>query len=339
MGAYNVCAPVVALARTQGHEVSVVAEGLAVQRFKDAGTPLFFEGSENSETHPFLCDVETTLSHIDPDVVVIGLSTPNNLEGRFARAANVSGRPVIGIHDIWGCYVRTPKVRFDTLCVVDDADHQAVLQSGVTENAVISGTAGAKTVRIPEGLREEMQRIREKFPKVLVYSGGNPVQVEAEIRLLLASIEMTPGSCLISRPHGKYVKLSHPKGGTYGEYWQGLVSVLGERLITIQTSVPNSDPIAVLADCLLSGYSTVGITTMFNGIPTVVLDTVEGREDLFSSTRMTDFPHAVLGAPRVSEPTDLTPFLVPSSPVLKTKLVPFSPDTVLEAVLKVRVNN
>lgn len=329
MGSAGVVGPFVKAAKSAGHEVLIFAEGLASDRLSKEGIELSFRGPVNFLDTPFFLDPVSVLQANKPDYLVIGESEPINLELHFAQAARKLGVKIIEIGDFWGGWVRNP-VRPDILGVLDEADAESARRRfGWSVKVVVSGNPGLKPVTIGEDLKREMDELREQHGMVIVYVGGSPTQTGPELELLVQCVLRTPQYCVIPRLHPKYAKVVSPSGKTWGEVWQDILSPIQDRVVSIKTVVPNTDPIACGANLTLSGFSTVSTTVAGMGGKVAMLGTQATMDDLLESSVLAEIPLVALGAAAVVEPMDLTHVGGALSP---GKLVPYDPQKLLEAI-------
>ena len=342
-GAASTVTPVALAAIAAGHEVFLVAEGLAIKRAREANLPIYGEGTENFLEVPFLADPLKVLKDLHPDVLVIGQSEPGNLEIHFAQAASLLDIAVVSLGDSWKGWVRNP-VRPTLLGVLDQVD--AVLaheRFGDGTKVFVSGNPGAKDVAVPGPLTHLLNDLRKKFGKLIVYIGGSHVQTGPELELLIGCVKKTPNCGLIWRPHPKYEKVKRVSGETWFEHWRTLVASLGERVISITPPAPSSNPfisvndqIACGSDLVVSGFSTVSTTAEWAGVRALMLETDATMRDLKESSGLDQIPLVTLGvAPSIKIPMDLTRLIYAPRPSLddvRKKLKPYNPTLVLSEI-------
>lgn len=329
MGSAGVVGPFVKAALSASHEVLVISEGLASDRLSNEGIKLSLRGPVNFLDTPFFLDPVSILQANKPDCLVIGESEPINLELHFAQVARKLGVKIVEIGDFWGGWVRNP-VRPDVLGVLDEADAESAHRRfGRSVRVVVSGNPGLKPVTVSDDLRQEMDGLREQHGMVIVYVGGSPKQTGPELELLVQCVQMTLGCCVVPRLHPKYAKVVSPSGKTWGEVWQDILSPIQDRVFSIRTVVPNTDPIACAADLTLSGFSTVSTTVAGMGGRVVMLGTQATMDGLLEGSALSEIPLVALGASLVAKPMDLTHVGGALSP---GKLVPYDPQKLLEAI-------
>ena len=106
MGAANMVAPIVQVLSKQEHGVFPVLERLGIDRWPEVCEVLPI---------PVTGEPAVMLGHYHPDVVVVGTSFPNHLEGSFARAAQEFGILLVVVEDFWGGFRRLGLLRAPNL--------------------------------------------------------------------------------------------------------------------------------------------------------------------------------------------------------------------------------
>lgn len=124
--------PVVDLLRTGGHMVTVVAEGLSLGKWIEAGEEVY-KGRPDPIYHNAQTgcryDLEEflVLDEIKPDSVLTGLGAPINLGERFGIAANKRGIRLGYVEDMWCVHTRSNAVP-DFVCTLDPFGRQKIGQ-------------------------------------------------------------------------------------------------------------------------------------------------------------------------------------------------------------------
>ncbi len=122
IGEFNVYEPVVRQMTQSGVSVVLVAEGLSLQKWKDAGYLTWCPEGE-------FADAEAFLQYEEPDMVLTGLVALINLGAKFGLAANKFGIKLGYVHDLWGVNKRSPAVP-DFVCVTDEYDEKLICEYG-----------------------------------------------------------------------------------------------------------------------------------------------------------------------------------------------------------------
>lgn len=105
---------VVAMLRARGHKVTVVAEGLSLAKWIDAGEVGYYGQSESSsQINPL-----SVLEDVHPDLIITGLGEPINLGEAFGLEANRHGIGLGYVEDVWRVHARSKAVP-DFVCTLD----------------------------------------------------------------------------------------------------------------------------------------------------------------------------------------------------------------------------
>ncbi len=321
------------------HGVFAVLEGLAATRYIAAGIAPYFKGFENFQEEPFSVDAARVIEKINPDAVITTLGDPIHLEREFGRAANLLGKPLIFLEDIWGCHCRSD-ARPDLVLTLDQSGETIVQKNlGTSVPVTIIGNhevASARKLKIPDDVHTKMGELKARHGTVLFYVGGG-TYTTAELQLLKECLRKTPGSpALISRPHPKWANVQSQEGWTYGAVWKDMLKELGDQVQVVETDVPAA--IAALADVTLSGFSTMLVVPVIYGKTAISLATGETRTDMKRQLSVAQHPLVAPGFVReAASPEDLTPFLEESKPsqeAVEAYLKPYDSKLALSAMLE-----
>jgi hypothetical protein len=111
------------LLRAAGHEVIVVAEGLSLGKWLEAGEEIF-SGKPAEDlwdaVHGFRLDIKASevLGALIPDLVLTGIAFPINLGESFGLAANGMGIKLGFVNDLWGVERHTRAIP-NFICTID----------------------------------------------------------------------------------------------------------------------------------------------------------------------------------------------------------------------------
>jgi len=321
MGSHSVVGPVVEEAdKAFGREnVLVVTEGIAAERFFEAGRRPFFTGTKDFRVMPFTFDCRTFLEIQKPDVVVVGEGFPINLERQMAHAANNLGIPVVSVSDFWGGVMqllsddRAESARPDLMLTLDiyAAELAKNVFPGVSTRIV--GNPGVKDVHVSQEVEEWMRNLRRRFDTVYVFGGGG-WHTTADLAFLITSLEQTPGDwCLVPLFHPKWVDLRlEDDSMAYGELWTEMLESIADRIFFPEAdNVPkySGEEYAVCGDVFVSCFSTLMTTAAQYGKTVLSLQTSEYLEALAAVSVSKVVPQVALGcAHAILEPTDLSVF-------------------------------
>jgi len=178
----------------------ICAEGLAMERLDAANIRIDFRGTKNFEHEPFEFNPARLIAEQRPHATLVGLGSPNNIEGRIALAASQAKIPVLMYEDFWWTAAKRGGAIPNVVFVIDECAGELALKSFPLAHIVVVGDPAAlpPTEEIPE----ELERLSSRFTCVITYFGGGPEATHAELKLLVASLKKTSGNwCLIPRLH------------------------------------------------------------------------------------------------------------------------------------------
>ncbi len=132
IGDFNVYLPVARLLASSGIKVVIVAEGLSMDAWIKngfeiyGGKPAEVEGKYDKNTlvrHDF--NLGSVLDDIEPNLVMVGLPSPNHLPGYLAEVAVPRGIKVGAVEDLWGTHGRMDTIP-DFICTLDTFGEQMI---------------------------------------------------------------------------------------------------------------------------------------------------------------------------------------------------------------------
>lgn len=274
MGGAEMGVPLAEAAREAGHEVLLAVEGLAADRFifktieGPAGTKLevkrfspVFKGTVDFRDIPFTLDAEALVRKTNPDIVVVTMGSPINIEDLIGAAANACIRPLAAVSDGWGSLTRPKKCTANLMLTLDEVDAD-IAQANFThsfETVIVGDHAIRKlrTLKISDEIRQKMDALKRERGRVILFAGGGSDYTTPEIALLVQCLKKTPGNwVVVKRYHPKHAERKAPDGRTYREVWDENFAELGDRAIELPTN--EGDAVAALADATVSGFSTMG---------------------------------------------------------------------------------
>lgn len=332
--------PTALLALERGHEVGLVVEGLAADRFQDAGlfnvgskAKLLFKGPVDVREVPFSVDPDAILKQFVPDVVVATRSFPFSLESQIGVSANKRGIPVVLFEDFWNgnqSFLAKP----DMIVTMDEYAAKLAASSHPSSNVVVAGNPTVIDISldsIPDDVRSRVRELRSKFGRVLIFAGGNPDQMTAELEILIECLRITERWCLISRPHPTIAKGEKEPGLKWSSFWNGMLAEFGERIVPADCKV--GDHLAVLCDATISGFSLMLNTAAYARKAAISIQTEKGREELFASVKLSEVPIVALGcAGEITQPCNLDALIQPADEVDLMKLKPFDHTMALDTI-------
>lgn len=329
--------PIAKEAMRRGHEVNIFAEGVGVAHYAAAGIVPFFADTPNPDPKTsFNWDV--IFNYLRPQVVLIGFPGPNNLSWKAGTAANRKGISVVGVEDCWGGVKRNMETLYGLVLTIDEYAAQIVRDTGnclwgveVIGNHAIPGGDYESPGLVLGGMRE----IRKKFEKVFVFGGGRERHTTEELKLLVASLQKTPGNwCLIPRYHPNWKKKPatalkyHER--SYEEVWNEMLLPLGDRVVRLDAG--SSDDVAIMCDAYFSGLGSSMNTAIASGKPTIAVETPATKMALRES-KLEVVPSVYLGGAKVlSQAQDVTPLLVAPSKEIRAKFKPLNPVIAMQKI-------
>ncbi|MBI2476241.1 MAG: hypothetical protein HYV67_03285 [Candidatus Taylorbacteria bacterium] len=211
---FQIYQPVKELLRAAGHDVTVIAEGLSLDKWLEAGEAVY--GGRPDEVHQDAqtkCryDIEElkVLKELQPDLILTGLGAPINLGERFGLAANLRGIKLGYVIDVWGAESRSLAVP-GFICTLDQFGKKKIETYGPYQNLnlpprvyvtgspamdrlahlqgdkYVSGVANVyglvvllagqdeSTTPVVEGLLEALGRLNAKGQRVMLISRLHP---------------------------------------------------------------------------------------------------------------------------------------------------------------------
>lgn len=301
IGAFNVTGPLAIMARDKSLDVHIVTEGKAAERFRKAGLDPDFKGTEDFKKEPFDFNAELYLRRVGPSIVVVGTSSPANLEITLGRAANKLGYPVVECQDIWRAHVRLPDVTPSLVLTVDEYAARLAEEdlSMPKDRVVIVGNPGAKRVVSSPRVNSLYGELLDRNVDVFYYAGAGSATSE-ELRLLVACLAKTRGTnALVVGFHPKKVK-------EFGAEWRGLLSDVGGDGDITEAEPGTGEEWSSIATTI-AGFSTLLTTAVYHFHPAIALRTPATMASLKRQNALEEIPQVVLGyAHEVSEPTDLS---------------------------------
>ncbi len=273
-GGFNVAKPVRDALAAAGHKVVIFAEGVAAERWADAGDTMAYRGAKNFKETPFSFDALASVRALNPDVVVVTMGAPINMENSCALAAKELGIPLVVVEDIWASFTRT-QAKPDLVFTLDAFGLKLLNEDERTKNArkIVSGNPAVQHLVIPEELRERMEEHRFRYGRLVLFCGEGEGTADL-LRVALGSLQASEKDfALIPRFHPKYV--DNPM---FRSTWNGMLELFssrgkGQRTVLRLDDVKNTDALAALCDINVSGVSTTLIHAAKNGRLPVAITT------------------------------------------------------------------
>ena len=332
--------PIAREARQWGHEVAILAEGMGVDHYAKQGVKTFFSDVPDPDPKTSF-DAEFFLEYFKPDAVLIGFPGPNHLSKEFGLAANKKNIPLVGVEDYWGQAKRDQdfKLQYSLLLTIDDyaADlAKEFLEPEVPVSVIGNHTVPGSDYYSPEAVLTRIKELKARFEKVFVFGGGACGHTTEELKLLVPSLQKTPGNwCLIPRFHPNYKKKSAEEIGdkrNFEEVWNELLLPLGDRVVRLDAG--NSDDMAVVCDAYFSGLGSSMNTAIARGNPTIAILT-DTTMEVIRNGGLDVLPAVRLGGARpLTEVQDLRSLLVPPTDEVRKKFKPLDANLAVKEIEK-----
>ena len=333
MGPTNMVAPIAQVLSEQGHEVFPVLEGMGARLWPAmCAVPPVFRGTDDYATIPFSLEIGPVLDHCRPDVVIVGTSFPNHLEGRFIRAAQQRDIPRVVVEDFWGGFRRLGLLRPPNLVLtLDEYSSELIRQQfGSEPRVTIVGNPGVK-FRYADPAPEIMA-MRTRGDLVITLCGGGYETAE-QIQLLIECLNVTRKRWkLIPRWHPKEANRPDPENNNrpYRETWDALLEQLGDQVVRVDG--PSTESVVVASNMVCAGYSTLLSTAAYAGVVAVSLATPKVMQALGEESPLDQIPQVGLEvAHQVTSHVDLAQ-LQPCPAEARARLIPFDPTVGAAAV-------
>lgn len=312
--------------------VRIVAEGKSPDVWVKAGFKPNWTFSENMEEARATCQTKEIVSSYRPDLIIVSIGSPVNLERDFLVVGKQLGVPVVMLEDFHRSHVRFPE-RPDLLVVLDDYAAELAKVTWPAVETITSGSSSIFESEVDVEVKHQVERLQSCHGRVVMFSGASTFD---DLALSVEIMQKNEG-CLVPRFHPKlldqvpnsdYTNLSVEEinGRNNLQIWEDLLKPLGDRVERIGHDGDGlTDQIAAVADVTLSGFSSVLQTAVHRDRLAVSLDTPEVRKSLEFQTGLTGVPMVGLGVVhKVSEPIDLGEL----RPLPHESLKPFDSDLV-----------
>jgi hypothetical protein len=307
--------------------VSVVLDplGRASDEYQRRGLPLLYLSGIN--------DPIGTLEALAPKAVITGLSWPINLEQVWGLAANELGILLVHVEDFWGGSYRST-AHPDIIGVIDEAAARIACEQHPEAHVVLSGNPGVKPSphRASAATSERVEAFRQKHGRVVLLTLG----IEADVASFAAKcFAMMKGDFGIIR--SVHPKVLQPGSNiipgteeTYADFFEKHLLPWQDR-IEVMSDLPIDD-VAVCADMVVTGASTVLLTAAQAGVPVVSFWTPDTKRIVYESSGCKEYPPAALGMPCLTEPADLGDYFAPPPASLVAALRPYDPAPVVKVI-------
>lgn len=292
----------------EGHKVTVAAEGKSLEVWEGAGFEVAFDNTGNSSYFGWPNAVRFLESH-SVDVVVVGTSSPANIEVTFAKAAVKAGVPLVMLEDIVGGHTRLGLDKKSSPGLILSVDSVAVDMAEAAYPTSRVEAMGHFDANLPEPnpeLEAQVEVLRDGYGLVVVFGGQATTE---DLELAIECIELADG-IMIPRFHPKIAdQVDEESGLTLGGLWWDMIEdrLPEDKFLSIGIELRGTtDQLVAYADVTLSGFSTLLTTAALAGRVSGSLWTPEVEAQLYRENQIEAVPQVTLGISHsISEPVDL----------------------------------
>lgn len=277
LGGFRAVRPIADALRALGHRICVVAEGLSAPEWQNAG----FRIESIPEEWGFETDGRAFLQALSPDLMIVTAGHPINLEARMAAfGAEADFKiPQIWVEDVWGTASRLPGPGPRMLVTLDACG--AVLagkDDRFRETRILeAGNAAVSAFERPAGLVEELEQLREKYGKLVLFCGQSWDTVDMLGLLCASLLDAEASFTLIPRWHPK--RMAENGNGVLWQKMSLMIEAAGVDVGEVPSRV-STDALATCCDLVVSGSSTVLLYAAKYGVNTVSINTPVTRAAL-----------------------------------------------------------
>ncbi|MSU55038.1 MAG: hypothetical protein EXS46_00685 [Candidatus Taylorbacteria bacterium] len=286
--------------RERGHNVTVIAEGISLDKWleKDEAVARHFSGSTE-------CEFEIFLAGLKPDLVLTGLADPINWGEKFGLAANKLGIKLGYVIDVWGAESRSTAVP-NFICTLDNFARERILNyhpfGASMPKVYITGSPAMDSlakVKIPTGFLGNLANCNER---TILFCGQNIFSASALEGLIQAlnDCQKEIPCILIPRFHPKFMQRAD-----HCALWNAILAKAKGYVLHVPTST-TSQQLMMLAGLTVSVFSNALIEAAALGSLPVSWNSENGRKNMSSVFGgLTRFPLVDCGcAVEVETPAD-----------------------------------
>ncbi len=297
IGGFQAVRPVADLLKQRGHSVSVVAEGLSLAKWEEAGYGVCggapMEGALDTKTLIRSdLDPETIIRRIAPDFVLASAGSPIGLELTVCSVAKSLHVPVVVVNDIWGSDQRLKGVMPNVVCTLDQEDTR--LAAGYygpgKVNIVETGSPTFDTFvgqAVPSN--HALRNVTSNFQKV-VYVLGQDASTTAYLKGVFEAVAGESNTLVIVGFHPKFLPMPE-----FCMQWLQIVKAAKVPVIWT-TNIVTSRQYMWYSDIVVSCYSTGLVEAALMGKLAVSWVSDVGRQKMAAALGgLTQFPLVAYG--------------------------------------------
>lgn len=264
-----------ALAKAGDNRISVVAEGLSLNKWVEARyKPVYEDPMFNRD------NCEKIFDTVKPDVLVVGLSSPINAEDICAAEANHRKIPVVAFSDTWGTTSRFKVGKPNLVLTMDESDRRLARERFPQAKVLVVGDWINKPVENPISSWAVGKHS-------LFIAGQNPATLREFVDTALGLMENKSNWQVVFTAHPKY------KGAPEMEAAIGCLRQSG--VILVEPGEASGDDLASTADVTVSSFSGALRVTVLSSKVAVSVETSPCIIQMEKSTGLRRYPLVTAG--------------------------------------------
>lgn len=291
-GTFNFISPGIKELLRRKHSIQIISEGVSTSCWKADQIPLLYEGPKEVPAFDPTTPPPFTPKREAVDIIIVGTSSPANLDQVYAHLANQMGIPLVIAEDAFGASNRI-EGRPRTIITTNRIAGRFIDQSGRHQGTpwVAVGSPAVADQRVSELLKAEYERLTGGTKLLVLYSGQG-LSASADIMRKTGELVMnSPRPVTLVMKH-------HPKGHPQNveEAIRDTTALLETaRPGTIKNSTFSSDELAKVADYTISCYGTALNIAAANHKTPISVWTQATSDDFVSKNGLPEHPLASVG--------------------------------------------
>jgi len=300
IGGFKSAEPLAVALANSGCPINIIAEGKSVKLWEEARWSTKLVRIIDSQNE----DIVKKITELAPDVIVVTLGDPINLENKFANAANKLGIPLVFLPDIWGAETRS-SANPDLVLALDTYD--ASLSKKMFPNAHMEVVgypfiSGLVSETISRKVIDEVDELRKEYDGLVLLEGEGAYP--DVIKMLRLSLKLDDKKYLV-------IPKLHPKldRSIYTDIWLPELKKFPNGTVLEDCAV-GADNLAALCDITFATFTLLLVVSAFYNRVPISAATRASQEHLLESTGLEHYPPVEAGvAVGIHEPTPLSTLL------------------------------